>query len=738
MQHRGVVVAIAGRRDGVRVYALEEVRRAVEWRMEVEIRREREKMRRETPKRSLPPPSASKQASWELINKEKISEEGGEAAVRKSSLSTLDGGSGVSVGSDGRKKLHRRSSIPPLPASAPSTPAPPPVLIPRTPTLRRAKAPGPKSPLPPTTPAQEVPLGNPPTYDDAVASSAASEHRGSIGGEDAGTEEDAGSIAGADNDNESQSGQETGGSGGIQHLRPAARRASIVGVLSRGPVALQASTSGNSDDKTDWRLENGEESEEEAIDVVAAGSSGSQALDERTSSVHAQAHSQSSLSHRSSTSVSSATHTLITPASGTDENDVASGSVILTTPTGSPGRPRSMSTRRNRPANLDLTLTRIPTTTTIVPPEPSPAPTLLSLRHALTALDTSLPTSSSPSASPIRTTQVPTIRSTQLPLRRATTPGYGEDDEDDADGGTGLSLAEMLNESRLPDLPPAGTRRPQQPIWIMGTHAVATGEEDGREGTGAVSPGTTMRQPQRSASQAGSRSRPTTAGSGTGGEGTQRSTTSRRRRRWSVFDGVITGGQDTPASSTNVSSAAPTPEPPGSPRSGRSVSALLTRSSSSRTTRGPGSSHSLASPSADSIVPPVPIPPPLPELLQAGPRTTTGVSPTSASAAQSRSRFIPRIISNAFRSPRADEPHHVSGVGGAESVVLGGGHGNGSGAGGSGSGIMKNGSSHAPGAPPPKLEYVKLPGTKGALLVKAVETAKKRCASSLWFMRGVC
>jgi hypothetical protein len=29
--------------------------------------------------------------------------------------------------------------------------------------------------------------------------------------------------------------------------------------------------------------------------------------------------------------------------------------------------------------------------------------------------------------------------------------------------------------------------------------------------------------------------------------------------------------------------------------------------------------------------------------------------------------------------------------------------------------------------PPPKLEYVKLPGTKGALTIKSVETAKKRC-----------
>jgi hypothetical protein len=36
--------------------------------------------------------------------------------------------------------------------------------------------------------------------------------------------------------------------------------------------------------------------------------------------------------------------------------------------------------------------------------------------------------------------------------------------------------------------------------------------------------------------------------------------------------------------------------------------------------------------------------------------------------------------------------------------------------------------SNVPGhpTPAPKLEYVKLPGTKGALLIKSVETAKKR------------
>ena len=53
MEERGVLVAIAGRRDGVRVYALEEVRKAVEWRIDVEVRRERERLRREEAKKGI-------------------------------------------------------------------------------------------------------------------------------------------------------------------------------------------------------------------------------------------------------------------------------------------------------------------------------------------------------------------------------------------------------------------------------------------------------------------------------------------------------------------------------------------------------------------------------------------------------------------------------------------------------------------------------------------------------------
>lgn len=56
MEERGVLVAIAGRRDGVRVYALDEIKKAVEWRIEVEIRRDRDRMRREASKKIFSSP----------------------------------------------------------------------------------------------------------------------------------------------------------------------------------------------------------------------------------------------------------------------------------------------------------------------------------------------------------------------------------------------------------------------------------------------------------------------------------------------------------------------------------------------------------------------------------------------------------------------------------------------------------------------------------------------------------
>ena len=54
MEHRGVLVAISGCHDGVRVYALDEIKEVVEWRLDVEICREQEKVHREETKQAPP------------------------------------------------------------------------------------------------------------------------------------------------------------------------------------------------------------------------------------------------------------------------------------------------------------------------------------------------------------------------------------------------------------------------------------------------------------------------------------------------------------------------------------------------------------------------------------------------------------------------------------------------------------------------------------------------------------
>lgn len=207
MEQRGVLVAIAGRRDGVRVYALEEIRKAVEWRIDVEVRREKERMRREMAKRVV-------------------------------------------------SNVVKTPTTPPVP------------LIPRKATTRRM----------PTPPTDRPPPYSPP--------------------------------------------DELRPQPSIPSLQP---RTSTLSLRSRGHsvsevLSVPRLTTEPRDDDAKWV----ESSDDEAINVVAAGSSGSQALDERTSSRHI--------------------------------------------------------TRRNRPANLDLSLTR---TNSGPPPEPSPAPTLLTLRQAL-------------------------------------------------------------------------------------------------------------------------------------------------------------------------------------------------------------------------------------------------------------------------------------------------------------------------------------------------------------------
>ena len=546
MEQRGVLVAIAGRRDGVRVYALEEVKKAIEWRIDVEVRRERDRTRRENVKKVA-------LRGMDLVDSRDSTEK-----TRKSSLSTPPPG-------DPDKKhanLLRKSSHNPLPLP----PSPPPVpLVPRSATSRIPK----KRPHTPSIQIPSIssnppgPSGQPPPYASPTEmTNPTLQTRPS-------------------------------------HISLRSRRGSDGDVL---PSASNHRAVDSSrplvDSKADW----GESSDEEAIDVVAAGSSGSH-LDERTS-----------------TSLSTG---------------IASPSLQPRVPQTVPVLARSSPIRRNRPSNLDLSRAR---SSNIPPPEPSPAPTLITLRQALTQ-------------PPLSSNSIDIATNPDTPFIEA------DDDEDDIEGH--ISLAQALLESRIPDLPPAGTRRPQEPILLTPSNSMvrSTREEPSSPRTA---------DGQGSLSRASTNSGP------------------RRRRRWSIMiSSPSTEMANDLPSGSSVPSIPPSPRPTN----------RFARSRSYRST----DSHIQTQRSATT-----PLPSPIP--------TTLSSAPNLVPATPSRTtRFIPRIISNALHRRRSQERSPVPT---ASSIDLG-------------EGIRWT----PPGTqiPPPKLEYVKLPGTKGALLVKAVETAKKRC-----------
>ena len=94
------------------------------------------------------------------------------------------------------------------------------------------------------------------------------------------------------------------------------------------------------------------------------------------------------------------------------------------------------------------------------------------------------------------------------------------------------------------------------------------------------------------------------------------------------------------------------------------------------------------------------------------PSTATSVPDGSARSIRStpstpaQRRFLPRIITSALSGRRSDDAPSP----GAKSQQD--------------ANKSKESSNALP--PPPKLEYVKLPGTKGSIMIKAVETSKKR------------
>lgn len=258
MEHRAVLVAIAGRRDGVRVYALEEVKKAIDWRIEVEVRRERERSRREESKKAG--------LGSTSIDQRDSSEKRGKLSLSTPPVAELQ---------QSNKFTSRSPSV-----STHATPK-----RPRPPTVQPASSFPPVGQPPPYT---SVPDHRPPLRNrrSSVSVNIARSRRSSL------------SLV------------------VVPPVSPLSPSISNVGTVT-APSAADVSKN------SDWF----EASDEEAIDMLTAGASGSRALDERTSSI---------------------------PPRNDDQHDNIGGTTAAL-----PVRSHAIqSYRRNRPPNLDLNLSR--------------------------------------------------------------------------------------------------------------------------------------------------------------------------------------------------------------------------------------------------------------------------------------------------------------------------------------------------------------------------------------------
>lgn len=543
MEERGVIVAIAGRRDGVRVYALEEIKKAVEWRIEVELRRELERYRREETKR-LPVITAN--PSTEHQKSSRIS----------ASIDFLPG-----PGKGSGKRTTRRGS------KASQAPPMPPVPM-----------------LPPSFPPQKL----------VPRTSVANFHI-------------------------------------HRHANSRARSTSIAEAM--GPQVLDANEPSvdHGDGKGEWV--DVRQSDDEVL--IAAGPSGSAALDERTSTIFAAAASQ---------------------AAGL--------------PSSLQGPANASSSQRRRPSNLNLST---PGEFGARPTMGPPAPTLMTLRQAL---NQSPPTAGTTGSDP------------------------DMDNEPHTPNGEVISFAEALLESRLPGLPPIGHQAPQPTPAALVTRFPLTRRNPSSHGYGGQGLRTSLSTPlihqtlddpnaggivdadpsdQETDTEAVVPPRAASSGGGS-------MRASNRRHRWSVLDGVLrspstrqeSGGTEevVPRSNTPVGRAMSDavldmPESPRSDghRASASQPATLTEATLQRSnSRFSGLFH-------------------LPKRSKRRERASSNVSSTLN-----------------HLHPPLNLTH--AGPDGKVAILAP--------------------SQLPPQAPPPKLEYVKLPGTKGAIMIKAVETAKKR------------
>ena len=212
--------------------------------------------------------------------------------------------------------------------------------------------------------------------------------------------------------------------------------------------------------------------------------------------------------------------------------------------------------------------------------------------------------------------------------------------------------------------------------------------------------------------------------------GSVRAAGKRKSRRWSVFDGILHPGSVSHVSGT--SPVVPTPWSPAtashSPSSRRVISSSASQPQISQPeTRPPFRKH--RSTQSQGALSTNSQPPAYQSAINAASDSETGYGSTRVLSSRPPISSRPHHSRlSRFFNLRSSKPRNRSSFVHEEGLL----HALDSSLGGTGalaeyerrSALAM--STMAPAAPAPKLAYIKLPGTKGAIMVKAVETARKR------------
>lgn len=578
MEERGVLVAIAGRRDGVRVYALEEVRRAIEWRIEVEVQREAEKSRREE-SRNRPSPSPATAPATKLANMQ---------------------------------------PRPPTTAKAPKLAQPSSTAV----TLNR-------------TP--------PPNYS-SLAVPTISINRQPSAGRAASTLADP--------------------------SRPSRDRGmSMSSMVTRRMLVGNSNFDGAQEEKPEW-LESQGSGDEEAL--VAAGPSGSAALEARTSSMPA----------TSQPMVPNATGDL---PDVMEDGDISDGEAEINN--------RGSTETIHSPTSTAASISTRPDGATLPPSLRRPRPPSLLLRPPAMGPQNARSGDVTPPASP-----VPTVYSLQRSLSQTpNTPSPRQNER--------ITFAQALMESRLPTAHPtnaATLRTASHAVYDPNVnHDDAEDEFDDTPCpplTSTPSPVPPLDSPRRASSAT-----------------LNSNLEQRSRRRWSLVGGL--NGSSLQRTATR--NPAP-PQPASQDVSGASPSPTLRRGSRTapvQRTNPNGNPTVHRSPSMPGAPASRPGAGDRLSRIASNPAPLSYSSPSMSNAPSSRTasasrRFLPKFF-GAFRSSNHDRQRQKDASSDSDTDRPS-------------ASLLQGAPGQPVHAPPPKMEYVKLPGTQKALMIKAVETTKKR------------